>query len=78
MYASYTFHCPSALERILAGKRESFAKFETPQPLAYNAENGQFGPLLKVECRGLEFTDFDPMVSGKSCFWTMSLISIWR
>lgn len=45
------------------GKRESSAKFETAVPMKpYIAENGQYGPLLTVECRGLEFTGFDPRV----------------
>ncbi|KAF8507019.1 DUF866-domain-containing protein [Russula emetica] len=43
-------------------KRESSAKFESsspPQP--YPAEaNEQFRPFITVECRGLEFTSFDP------------------
>ncbi|KAJ7103607.1 hypothetical protein B0H15DRAFT_812914 [Mycena belliarum] len=47
-------------------KRESSAKFEESYPFkAYNAENGQFGPLLQIECRGLEFTDFDPRGTWK-------------
>ncbi|KAJ7487511.1 hypothetical protein B0H11DRAFT_1860583 [Mycena galericulata] len=42
-------------------KRESSAKFEDAYPIrAYDAENGQFGPLLQIECRGLEFIGFDP------------------
>ncbi|CAK5280189.1 unnamed protein product [Mycena citricolor] len=42
-------------------KRESSAKFEESYPLqAYTAENAQFAPLLKIECRGLEFVGFDP------------------
>ncbi|KAJ7038291.1 hypothetical protein C8F04DRAFT_1090150 [Mycena alexandri] len=42
-------------------KRESSATFEKGYPLRpYIAENGQFGPLLIIECRGLEFIDFDP------------------
>lgn len=45
-------------------KRESSAKFDpkfAPQP--YTADsNGQFAPLLTVECRGLEFIEFDPRV----------------
>ncbi|KAJ7092635.1 hypothetical protein C8R44DRAFT_816182 [Mycena epipterygia] len=42
-------------------KRESSAKFEDSYPVKpYNAENAQFGPLLQIECRGLEFVDFDP------------------
>ncbi|KAF7339541.1 hypothetical protein MSAN_02168600 [Mycena sanguinolenta] len=52
-----------AIRQTLSGaadsKRESSAKFEGPvQP--YTAENAQFGPLLVVECRGLEFIDFEP------------------
>ncbi|KAF8213136.1 hypothetical protein K438DRAFT_1565337 [Mycena galopus ATCC 62051] len=45
-------------------KRESSAKFEGPVQ-AYTAENGQFGPLLVVECRGLEFIDFEPRGTWK-------------
>ncbi|KAF7320107.1 hypothetical protein MKEN_00795100 [Mycena kentingensis (nom. inval.)] len=42
-------------------KRESSAKFEEAYPVRpYNAENEQFGPLLQIECRGLEFTGFEP------------------
>ncbi|KAJ7932487.1 hypothetical protein B0H13DRAFT_1955668, partial [Mycena leptocephala] len=42
-------------------KRESSAKFEDAYPIQpYTAENGQFGPLLQIECRGLEFIDFEP------------------
>ncbi|PPQ73540.1 hypothetical protein CVT26_010351 [Gymnopilus dilepis] len=41
-------------------KRESSAKFETTAFKPYNSENAQFQPLLVIECRGLEFTDFDP------------------
>jgi len=43
-------------------KRESSAKFEAafpPQP--YQAESsGQFAPLVTLDCRGLEFTGFQP------------------
>ncbi|KIK70892.1 hypothetical protein GYMLUDRAFT_210499 [Collybiopsis luxurians FD-317 M1] len=42
-------------------KRESSAKFDlTSPPQPYNAENGQFAPFVKLECRGLEFINFDP------------------
>ena len=30
--------------------------------MPYNEENEQFAPLLVIECRGLEFTGFDPTV----------------
>jgi hypothetical protein len=43
------------------GKRESSAKFE-PSIVPYSNENGQFAPLLVLDCRGLEFTGFDPRV----------------
>jgi hypothetical protein len=48
-------------------KRESSAKFDpvAPKPY-YNAENEQFGPLLIIECRGLEFVGFDPKVNISS------------
>jgi len=42
-------------------KRESSAKFDTSPVRPYSSEaNGQFAPLLVIECRGLEFTGFDP------------------
>ncbi|EAU93199.2 hypothetical protein CC1G_10267 [Coprinopsis cinerea okayama7 len=42
-------------------KRESSAKFDTSVPVkAYTSANEQLQPLLVVECRGLEFTGFDP------------------
>ena len=45
-------------------KRESSAKFDDKRPtVPYTAEaNGQFAPFLTIECRGLEFIDFDPRV----------------
>ncbi|KJA26059.1 hypothetical protein HYPSUDRAFT_199289 [Hypholoma sublateritium FD-334 SS-4] len=46
-------------------KRESSAKFETTAITSYSAENGQFAPLLVIECRGLEFIDFDPRGTWK-------------
>ncbi|KAJ2920374.1 hypothetical protein MD484_g175, partial [Candolleomyces efflorescens] len=42
-------------------KRESSAKFDTSRAVkSYVAENGQLQPILEIECRGLEFTGFDP------------------
>ncbi|RDB28559.1 hypothetical protein Hypma_015615 [Hypsizygus marmoreus] len=41
-------------------RRESSAKFEPTSPQPYTSENGQFAPLLVIECRGLEFVGFDP------------------
>ncbi|PCH33871.1 DUF866-domain-containing protein [Wolfiporia cocos MD-104 SS10] len=43
-------------------KRESSAKFDPRSaPQTYSADaNGQFAPLLTVDCRGLEFVGFDP------------------
>ncbi|KDQ63490.1 hypothetical protein JAAARDRAFT_202925 [Jaapia argillacea MUCL 33604] len=45
-------------------KREHSAKFDPPSvspTLPYKAEaNGQFAPLLTIDCRGLEFVGFDP------------------
>jgi len=41
-------------------KRESSAKFESTAITPYKSENAQFEPLLVIECRGLEFTGFDP------------------
>jgi hypothetical protein len=39
-----------------------FEKASPPQP--YTAEaNGQFAPLVVIECRGLEFVGFDPSVT---------------
>ncbi|KAJ7596944.1 hypothetical protein C8J56DRAFT_918735 [Mycena floridula] len=46
-------------------KRESFAKFDASKSQPYIAENGQFAPLLTIECRGLEFIDFDPRGTWK-------------
>ncbi|KAG5650658.1 hypothetical protein H0H81_011480 [Sphagnurus paluster] len=46
-------------------KRESSAKFEPTKDQAYAAENGQFAPLLVIECRGLEFVGFDPRGTWK-------------
>ncbi|CAA7258647.1 unnamed protein product [Cyclocybe aegerita] len=46
-------------------KRESSAKFESTPITPYKAENGQFGPLLVIECRGLEFIGFDPRGTWK-------------
>ncbi|KAG2154752.1 DUF866-domain-containing protein, partial [Suillus clintonianus] len=43
-------------------KRESSASFVAEPSKPYSAEsNGQFATLLKMECRGLEFTEFNPM-----------------
>ncbi|KAG1864295.1 DUF866-domain-containing protein [Suillus subalutaceus] len=42
-------------------KKESSASFVAEPSKPYSAEsNGQFATLLKMECRGLEFTDFAP------------------
>ncbi|KAF8807310.1 DUF866-domain-containing protein [Phlegmacium glaucopus] len=41
-------------------KRESSAKFESTAITPYKSENAQFEPLVVIECRGLEFTGFDP------------------
>ena len=44
-------------------KRESSAKFEAANPpKPYSDANGNFAPLVTVDCRGLEFTDFQPQV----------------
>lgn len=41
-------------------RRESSAKFDTSYKVKpYTSENAQFQPLLVIECRGLEFTDFE-------------------
>ena len=62
-------------------KRESSAKFETsspPQPYPADA-NGQFSPLIIIDCRGLEFISFDPRVSSPlsaiACFYIFSLLA---
>ncbi|CAE6525119.1 unnamed protein product [Rhizoctonia solani] len=43
-------------------KRESSAKFEVANPVQpYTIESsGQFAPLVTIDCRGLEFINFDP------------------
>ncbi|KAG6851197.1 hypothetical protein H0H93_015207 [Arthromyces matolae] len=46
---------------VTGGKRESSAKFDATPDRAYTSENGQLAPLLQIECRGLEFIDFDPI-----------------
>ncbi|KAF9044624.1 DUF866-domain-containing protein [Hymenopellis radicata] len=46
-------------------KRESSAKFDPAPPTPYSAENAQFAPLLKIECRGLELVGFDPSGTWK-------------
>ncbi|KAI0830589.1 DUF866-domain-containing protein [Trametes gibbosa] len=48
-------------------KRESSAKFEPGEkPKPYSADaNGQFAPFLTIDCRGLEFIDFDPRGNWK-------------
>lgn len=44
-------------------KREHSATFDKAAPTPYSADNnGQFAPLVMIECRGLEFTGFDPKV----------------
>ncbi|KAF8350146.1 hypothetical protein F5887DRAFT_1070358 [Amanita rubescens] len=51
-------------------KRESSAKFELSSPVkTYSSENGQFEPLLIIECRGLEFTGFDPKLIVDEGIW---------
>ncbi|KAI0961887.1 hypothetical protein AcV7_000871 [Taiwanofungus camphoratus] len=48
-------------------KRESSAKFDSgsiTQPYSADA-NGQFAPLLTIDCRGLEFVGFDPRGTWK-------------
>ena len=56
----------------LAGKRVSWAKFELSSPVkAYSSETGQFEPLLIIECRGLEFVGFDPMVFLRRHYWPL-------
>lgn len=46
-------------------QRESSAKFDSSYAVRpYSSDvDGKFGPLLVIECRGLEFTNFDPRVS---------------
>ncbi|KAG7099156.1 hypothetical protein E1B28_001027 [Marasmius oreades] len=42
-------------------KRGSSAKFDPSKTLSYTEEHsGQLAPFLKIECRGLEFTSFEP------------------
>ena len=55
--ANFVWKCSSC-------KRESSAKFEEKFPVkAYSHEaNGQFAPLVTLDCRGLEFIGFDPRV----------------
>lgn len=48
-------------------KREHSAKFEpNVEPKAYSIDsNGDFAPLVTLDCRGLEFTGFDPRGTWK-------------
>ncbi|PFH50790.1 hypothetical protein AMATHDRAFT_60443 [Amanita thiersii Skay4041] len=49
-------------------KRESSAKFDPASPVKpYSSANGEVKPLVTIECRGLEFIDFDPKGDWK-CF----------
>ncbi|KIM66275.1 hypothetical protein SCLCIDRAFT_1211512 [Scleroderma citrinum Foug A] len=41
-------------------KRESSAKFDNAVPVRSYSDSGNFAELLVIECRGLEFSDFDP------------------
>ncbi|KAF7968215.1 hypothetical protein HWV62_31583 [Athelia sp. TMB] len=53
--ANFVWRCGSC-------KRESSAKFheKTSVPKPYSVDsNGQFAPLIEIECRGLEFVGFD-------------------
>ena len=44
-------------------RREASARFEPSSPTKpYSAENGQFAPFVTLDCRNLEFVDFDPKV----------------
>jgi len=55
-------------------KRESSAKFEAaspPQP--YTDANSQWGPLVTIECRNLEFVGFDPRGTWE-CIGTKSTV----
>ena len=46
-----------------ACKREASARFEPGfQTKPYLSENGLFEPFLTLDCRNLEFIDFDPKV----------------
>jgi len=54
--ASFVWRCGTC-------KRESSAKFHEKNsvPKPYKDDyNGQFSPLIEIECRGLEFVGFDP------------------
>ncbi|KAK7694942.1 hypothetical protein QCA50_002130 [Cerrena zonata] len=58
--ANFVWKCSSC-------KRESSAKFEANSPVKpYSHEaNGQFAPLVTLDCRGLEFVGFDPRGTWK-------------
>ena len=63
MHHPLTYHQTALTVLILyLGKRESSAKFESTAIMPYDSENAQFKPLVVIECRGLEFTGFDPRV----------------
>jgi len=46
-------------------KRESSAKFDPTPITPYTSENAQFQSLLVIECRGLEFIEFEPRKTWK-------------
>jgi CXXC motif containing zinc binding protein, eukaryotic len=58
-------------------KRESSAKFDPSFPIRpYTIESsGSFAPLLVLDCRGLEFTDFDPRVSLLQILFFLMFVS---
>lgn len=61
-------------------KREHSATFDKAAPTPYAADsNGNFAPLVMIECRGLEFTEFDPKVRppGPRGIIKGSLLTIW-
>jgi len=51
--ANFVWRCPNC-------RRESSAKFDTNSSPYTADSNGQFAPIIVIECRGLEFVGFDP------------------
>jgi len=62
MYVFTSSHYNFPTNQPFVGKREISASFESLHIIPYNNENAQFAPLLVLDCRGLEFIDFDPKV----------------
>ncbi|CAG8580186.1 23656_t:CDS:2 [Cetraspora pellucida] len=58
--ANFVMHCKFC-------KREGYAQFDNTSIKPYTIENsGQFSQIVIIDCRGLEFVDFDPRIGFKA------------